>query len=201
MYRFIYIVLLGLCLLTGCNNTQSEAKENTDYENTKKMVADILKTDDGKRAITEVLASDDMQQTYVIDTGVVKQAVTESLSSDQGKEFWTKMFQDPTFVEPFATTLQDQQTEVSKKLMSDPEYQKKMMEILSDPEMEKQTLTLLTSQQFREHLGTVIEETINSPMFQAKIAEMLSNSGGGGNQSSPAPGNDKGVAGKEEENQ
>ncbi len=78
-----------------------------------------------KKAITEVLSSDDMQKTYVIDAKVVQQTVQEALTSDKGKEFWTKMFQDPKFVESFSLALQDQQEKVMKTLMSDPEFQKK----------------------------------------------------------------------------
>ncbi|MGP4042172.1 spore germination lipoprotein GerD [Gracilibacillus sp. D59] len=199
MNRYIYILLISLLLLTSCGGGGGNAanKESDGYEGTKKMVADILKTDEGKKAITEVLASDDMQQTYVIDAKVVKDAVKETLSSDKGKEFWEKMFQDPKFVKSFATALQDKQKDVTKKLMSDPEYQKKLMEVLSNPEMEKQTLTLLTSQQFRSHLEKVMEETFNSPMFQAKITDLLlkaakemkpSGQGGGGSGSGSGSG-------------
>ncbi|GAE93684.1 spore germination protein GerD [Gracilibacillus boraciitolerans JCM 21714] len=176
MNRFLYILLVPpLLLLTSCGGSSNEIKENGDYEGTKKMVADILKTDEGKKAITEVLASDDMQQTYVIDSKIIKEAVTETLSSDKGKEYWTKMFQDPKFVESFALALQDQQEEVIKNLMSDSEYQKKLMEVLNNPEMEKQTLTLLTSQQFRAHLEKVMEETFDSPMFKAKLSDLILN--------------------------
>ncbi|MGN8647766.1 spore germination lipoprotein GerD [Gracilibacillus sp. HCP3S3_G5_1] len=178
MNRLLYILFISLLLLSSCGggggNTTGN-NENDGYEGTKQMVADILKTDEGKKAITEVLSSDDMQQTYVVDSKVVKDAITETLSSDKGKEFWEKMFQDPKFVESFATSLQDKQEDVTKNLMSDSEYQKKLIEILSNPEMEQQTMSVLTSQQFRSHLEKVIEETFNSPMFQAKIADLLLN--------------------------
>lgn len=174
MRQFIYILTV-LLFLTSCGGNQTESEKNEDYEGTKKMVADILKTDDGKKAITEVLASDDMQQTYVLESKMVKDAINETLSNDKGKEFWTKMFEDPAFVKSFATALQDSQQEVIKNLMADSEYQKKLMEVLSNPEMEQQTLTLLTSQQFRSHLETVIEETFNSPMMQEKLSELILN--------------------------
>ncbi len=176
MNRFLYMLVICLLLLAGCgggggNNAANQ--ESDGYEGTKKMVSDILKTDEGKKAITEVLASDDMQQTYVIDSKVIKDAVTETLSSDKGKEFWEKMFQDPKFVESFAKALQDKQEDVTKRLMSDSEYQKKLMEVLKNPEMEQQLMTAVTSQEFRSHLEKVMEETFDSPMFQAKITDLL----------------------------
>ncbi|SFM42267.1 spore germination protein D [Gracilibacillus orientalis] len=194
MNRFLYMLLITLLLLTGCGGGGNNAgnQESDGYEGTKKMVSDILKTDEGKKAITEVLSSDDMQQTYVIESKVIKDAVTETLSSDKGKKFWEKMFQDPKFVESFAKALQDKQKDVTKSLMSDSEYQKKLMEVLKNPEMEKQTMSQLTSQEFRGHLEKVMEETFDSPMFQAKISDLLlkaakemkpSSSGGGGSGS------------------
>ncbi|KAB8127681.1 spore gernimation protein GerD [Gracilibacillus oryzae] len=173
VYIYLIIIMLFVTACGGGGNT--EGKEEGNYEGTKKMVADILKTDEGKKAITEVLASDDMQQTYVIDAKVVKDSVEGALSSDQGKEFWSKMFQDPKFVESFALALQEKQEDVMKKLMSDPEYQTKLMEVFSNPDMEKITLQVLTGQQFRSHLEKLMEETFSSPMFQAKIAELLMN--------------------------
>lgn len=172
MRQFIYILTV-LLFLAGCGGNQAESEKNEDYEGTKKMVADILKTDDGKKAITEVLASDDMQQTYVMESKMVKEAINETLSNDKGKEFWTKMFEDPAFVKSFSTALQDAQEDVTKNLMADSEYQKKLMEVLSNPEMEKQVLTLLTSQQFRSHLETVMEETFDSPMMQEKLSNLI----------------------------
>ncbi|MDX8047316.1 spore germination lipoprotein GerD [Gracilibacillus sp. S3-1-1] len=175
MYRFLYICCFSLLFIAGCGGEGGAAanKEQEGYEGTKKMVADILKTDDGKKAITEVLTSEDMKQTYVIESKAMKEAVQEALTSEKGKEFWEKMFNDPKFVESFAMSLQDKQEDVTKNLMSDSTYQEKLMEVLSNPEMEQQTMTLLTSQEFRSHLEKVMEETFQSPMFQAKIADLL----------------------------
>ena len=195
-------------LLTGCNGN-TDKKGTVDYESTKKMVTDILKTDEGKKAITEVLSGDDMQQTYVIESPAMKEAVTEALSSDKGKEFWEKMFKDPKFVESFAIALQDQQKDVLKNLMSDSEYQKKLMEILSNPDMEKQFLTVVTGQEFRSHLEKVMEETFSSPMFQAKLADLIlqaaqemkppqEGQGSGGSSGSESSGGSEGGQGGEQ---
>ncbi|WP_163539085.1 spore germination lipoprotein GerD [Gracilibacillus sp. YIM 98692] len=172
-YRYFLIILLTLFVLTSCGGNNNTSNQEGEYEGTKKMVTDILSTDDGKKAITEVLSSDDMQKTYVIDSKIVKTSIEEALSSDKGKEFWTKMFEDPKFVESFAKALQEQHEDVMKGLMSDPEFQKKLIEVLSNPEMEQQITKVLTGQQFREHLQKVMEETFNSPMFKAKMSEII----------------------------
>ena len=204
---WMLLICISMLVLAGCN-AGSEQKETSDYEGTKKMVADILKTDEGKKAITEVLSGDDMQQTYVVESSTMKEAVTEALSSDKGKEFWEKLFKDPKFVESYALAMQDQQKEVLKNLMSDPEYQKKLIEILSNPDMEKQLLTVVTGQEFRSHLEKVMEETFSSPIFQAKLADLILQAaqemkppqeGGGGGSSSDESGSGSEGGGSGEE--
>ena len=44
------ITFLSLLIITGCAPQQETAKE-IDYDQTKKMVVDILKTDEGKKAM------------------------------------------------------------------------------------------------------------------------------------------------------
>jgi spore germination protein D len=39
--------------------------------------------------------------------------------------------------------------------------------------MEKAMIDVLKSKEFRQHLQTVITETLNSPIYQAKIQDML----------------------------
>ncbi|MDC3417833.1 spore germination lipoprotein GerD [Aquibacillus salsiterrae] len=212
MNRIIPIALIcfSFLLLTACGGAGSANGEKTDYETTKKMVTDILKTDEGKKAITEVLNDDEMQKTFVIDSKLVKQSVTESLTSDKGKEFWTKMFEDPKFVESFAKSMQDKQEDVIKGLMSDAEYQKKMIEILQNPDMEKQMSTVVTGQEFRQYLEKVIQEQLDTPLFKAKISDLVlkaaenmksgtkdqssgeSSDGGSGGDSSGGQGGDSG---------
>ncbi|QDP38923.1 spore germination lipoprotein GerD [Radiobacillus deserti] len=168
------ILFISFLILTACGAGGGAANgEQADYDTTKKMVTDILKTDEGKKAITEVLTDGEMQQKYVIESDVVKQSITDALTSDKGKEFWSKMFSDPKFVEEFGKTLQDQQKDIMKSLMADSEYQKKMMDILKNPEMEEQMMNVLTSQKFRENLEKVIQETIETPAFKAKVSEIV----------------------------
>lgn len=168
-------ICFSFLLLTSCGGTGggAQAGEEANYDTIKKMVTDILKTDEGKKAMTEVLSDEEMQNTYVIESKIVEQAVTDALTSDKGKEFWTKMFEDPKFVESFAKSLQKQQEDVIKGLMSDSEYQKKMLELLENPQMEEQILSVLKSQDFRGHLETTIQETLNSPLFKAQITDVI----------------------------
>ncbi|WP_226038461.1 spore germination lipoprotein GerD [Aquibacillus saliphilus] len=186
------VICLTLSILSSCTGNGGGNGEQANYDETKKMVTDILKTDDGKKAITEILSDEEIQKKVVIESKVVEDAVSKQLTSEEGKDFWKKMFDDPKFVESFAKMIQKQQEDVTKGLMSDSEYQKKMIEILQNPEMEEQVLSVLTGQKFREHLEKTIQETMDSPMFKAKMTDVIlkaaeemkpSGEGGGGEKS------------------
>lgn len=174
MIRFVFITLLGISftLLAGCSGESTAGKEG-DYETTKKMVVDILQTEDGKKALTEIMADEKVKQELVIQSDVVKSAINETLVSDKGKEMWTTLFKDPKFVEGYAKSMSEEQKKLMKDLMNDAEYQKQMLDLMQNPEITEQTLNLLKSQQFRSHLEETITQTLETPLFQAKIQEIL----------------------------
>ncbi|MCU9615179.1 spore germination lipoprotein GerD [Caldibacillus lycopersici] len=168
------IVLLLFCLTifaNGCS-TQNNAAE-VDYDETKKMVVDILKTDDGKKALKEVLADEELKQELVMDNTVVADSIAKTLVSDKGKEFWKTSFEDPDFVKAYAESMKTENENLLKGLIKDPEYRTMLVEVLHDPELETELSDLLKSTDYRKHLQSVITETIESPLYQAKIQEIL----------------------------
>lgn len=175
MKRKLWQMLLFItCFLTivSCSTMDDETGK-LNYEETKKMVVDILKTDDGKNAIKEILADHEMKQELVLEHSAVSEAITEVLLSDKGKDFWKKSFADPEFAKTFADSMKKEQEELNKNLLKDPEYRQKLIEIMQDPEVEKEITNLLKSNEYRSHLQSVITETLESPVFQAKIQEIL----------------------------
>ena len=172
MRFYIGILIAFIMLLSGCGENPSTAKE-PDYDQTKEMVVDILQTDEGKKALLEVISDDKMKQHLVMDSKAVKEAITEALVSEKGNEMWKKLFDDPDFAESFVESTKEGQKKLFKHLMNDAAFQKKMMDIMKDPEMADETIKLLKSQQFREHLEKTVQETMESPVFQAKMKEAL----------------------------
>jgi len=158
-------------ITTSCNSQQAE--KELDYDQTKKMVVDILQTEDGKKAIQDLILSSEMKEHLIIASDVVKQSINEALLSERGEKMWKSLFEDPSFAKQFTETMSDSQKDLLKQLMTDPEYQQHMMDILQNPELMNQILQLLKSQQFRSHIQTIISETINSPLFQSEMAEIL----------------------------
>jgi spore germination protein D len=172
-YSLLMILAMSICILISGCAPMEESGGQMDYEETKKMVVDILKTDDGKNALKEVMKDEEMKESLVMDQQIVTETIEKTLISDKGTEFWKKVFEDPKFVESFATSLKDEHEKVIKGLMTDPEYQKLMIEIFQDPEMQKTMQTAIKSQEFRKHLQEVVTETLSSPLYKAKIQETL----------------------------
>ena len=168
------LLLLTIFLTTSCAQDQaSSTGGKLDYEETKKMVVDILKTDDGKKALQEVLSDEKLKEQLVLDHKVVTETVQNTLTSEKGIEFWKKTFEDPKFAESIAKTMQKENEQLLKNLMNDPEYRGKMIEVLKDPELGKEVTTLLKSNEYREHVKQVVTETLESPLYQTKIQELL----------------------------
>jgi spore germination protein D len=161
-----------LLLASGCAPTESGGGE-VDYEETKKMVVDILKTDDGKKAIQEVMGDDGMKEKLIMDQPVVTDTIEKTLTSDKGMDFWKKSFEDPKFAESVAKSMKKENEQLLKNLMKDPEYKGMMIEVMKDPELEKELTTLLKSKEYREHLQKVMTETFESPLFKAKMQALI----------------------------
>ncbi|MCL6587376.1 MAG: spore gernimation protein GerD [Anoxybacillus sp.] len=172
MRNWALLLLLIFVMLSSCA-PQESSPAPPDYDQIKKMVVDILKTDEGKKAIQDVMTEDKVKQQLIMDQTVVKQTIEQVLTSKKGMEFWKKAFEDPKFAESFAKSLKTEQEKTIKALMKDPEYQGMMMDILKSPEMEKASLTVLKSKEFRGHLQKVMTETFDSPLFKAKIQDLL----------------------------
>src|SRR5699024_7653648 len=130
-------------------------------------------------------------QQLIMDSDEVKEAITDAMVSEEGKERWKELFADPAFATSFMSATKEGQEKLFKHMMNDPSFQKKMMELLHNLEMSEQTLTLLKSQQFREHLEKTIKETINSPLFQEKIMKEAEKSNEKGNDDKQEKNNEK----------
>lgn len=173
MKRYLSIIFLTLSIffVSACGN--NDESHEAEYETTKKMVIDILQTEEGKEALKDLLADKELQEHLVIESDEVKETVTKAISSEESKENWKKLFQDPEFIQTYAKSISGEQKNLMKDLMHDSQFQEQMIEILKNPEVDKQMLSILTSQAFRAHLEKTIQETLQSPLFQEKINKAL----------------------------
>lgn len=161
-----------MVFLTSCSANDVGGGQ-IDYEETKKMVVDILKTDDGKKAIQDVMSSESMKEKLVMDQKVVTDTIQQTLTSDKAKDYWKQTFSDPKFTQAVSKNLKTENKKLLKELMNDPEYRGMMIEVFKEPEIQKEMADALKSKEYRAHLQKVITETVDSPLFKAKIQELL----------------------------
>lgn len=168
----VILSLLGI-FLTSCAASDESKGNEVSYEETKKMIVDILKTDEGKKALQEVLSDEQFKQEIIMNQEETKKAIEETLVSEKGKQFWEQQLKDEKFAQAFAKSMEKPFEDLMKGLMNDPEYQKKMMELMQNPEMEKNYTKLIKSNEMRSHFQKLIQETFENPMFKAEIFDML----------------------------
>lgn len=169
----VLLLLLFIASLTGCSSSDTSGGGQMDYDQTKKMVVDILKTDDGKKAIQDVMADDKMKEKLVMDQNVVTNTIQQTLTSDKAINFWKKAFSDAKFAEGVAKNMKAENQQLLKSLMNDPEYRNMMVEVFKEPEIQKEMTDALKSKNYRSHLQSIITETMDSPLFKAKMEQML----------------------------
>lgn len=169
----LFSLLFTSLLLTSCSSSDSSGSSQIDYDQTKKMVVDILKTDDGKKAIQDVMSDDKVKQKLVMDQKVVSDTIQQTLTSEKAVDFWKKTFSDTKFAESAAKTMRTENEKLLKDLMNDPDYRAMMIQVFKEPEIQKEMADALKSKDYRAHLQTVITETFESPLFKAKMEEVL----------------------------
>ncbi|RFU68585.1 spore gernimation protein GerD [Peribacillus saganii] len=171
--RVVFCIFSAICILfTGCSPKESGG-ERVQYEETKKMVVDILKTDEGKKAIQDVMSDEKVKSQMVMDQKVVSSTIEQSMTSDKAKEFWQKAFDDPKFASAYAKGLRQEHESLLKDLMKDPQYRGMLMEVMQDPELQKELRTLIKSKAMRDETKRIMLETMDSPLAQEKIQDIL----------------------------
>ncbi|MDM5152971.1 spore germination lipoprotein GerD [Bacillus sp. DX1.1] len=204
MKRMLLILFFSILPITLVACAQGEeAKPELDYDQTKKMIVDILKTDQGKKAIQDVLTDEKMKQALILDANVVKKTIEDAMASEKGQQFWEKLFKDPEFAAKFAKSMGKEQTNLMKTLLKDPEYQAGVIEIMKNPEVEKMMLQTMKSKEYRQYLQQVLTEAAESPLFQAKMIDIISKGikkaeKGGGAEKKEAGGGGSQEGGKEQ---
>ncbi|KZE68200.1 spore gernimation protein GerD [Fictibacillus phosphorivorans] len=169
---YIFLFCISLAALSGCAQ-EAQGSSQVDYEATKKMLVDLLKTDEGKKAIKEVLSDKEIQQDILIDQQVIKQTIEQQLLSEKGQKFWQTLFKDPKFSVAFAKSMRKEHEKLMKDLIKDPQYQAEVMKIMQNPQMAQKLLGLVDTQPVRKEMKRVMLETFDSPIVQAQIQEML----------------------------
>lgn len=164
--------LILLSLINGCAPMNEEGVK-PDYQQTKEMVVDILHTEEGKQAIRDVLADDNMKQEILLDEPIVRSTIQDTLLQADNKEKFQSLMMDPNFAKSYAEQLEEQHKKLFKDLMKDPDYRQSMIELLQEPDMEKQFVEVAKSSEFRKQTMDVMKESLQSPRFRLELLELL----------------------------
>lgn len=175
MKKFLWLLLLVL-FLTSC----SGSKETTlSYDEIKKIVIDSIQTEDGKKAMRQLLEEPSFRELLILEHEEVRKATEETLLSKEAEEFWKKTFEDPAFKETMAKSMQKQQQEIMKDLLKDATYQEDLTAFFGQPDMQKQLENILKGSIMRKEMEKIVQETIESPLLEKKWQDLVKESGSG----------------------
>ncbi|TXK78072.1 spore germination lipoprotein GerD [Paenibacillus sp. N3.4] len=151
------------------------------------MILDILKSDDGKKAISAAnksIMNGDVGANALSGQSQIKllsaneslqlqMAVKDVLTAKENNQFLQEMMKDPKFAGDFAKAIQKDTKQMFKDLLKDPEYQKSLVDTMKNPEYEKMTLDIMKTAPYRQQMMTVMEDSIQSPLFRAHLVDLL----------------------------
>ncbi|WP_059174163.1 spore germination lipoprotein GerD [Bacillus sp. FJAT-27445] len=174
MKKGFLLIFIGFVLTaSGCAGGTNQIESKLNYEETKKMLVDILHTDDGKKAIHDIMTDDKVKKQMIMDESVVTETIQKTLVSKEGIDFWKESLKDPKMASALAKSMKTENEKLLKDLMKDPDYRGMMIEVFKEPEMQKEMADALKSKDFRLHLQAVIAESMQSPLFKAEMQELL----------------------------
>lgn len=196
IFSFCFIVFLA-----GCSANQQNTQS---YDEVKKIMLDALQSEDGKKAIRQLLEDNSFRDLLILENAEVKKAIEETLLSKKAEAYWKKQFEDPKFRETFAKSIKKEQEDVMKDLIKDASFQKDLEQFFGQPDMQKQLEKILKSANSKENLEKIIAETIESPLLQEKWLKLIQSAGeaaGGEEKSKGGNSSDESGGGKKKEGQ
>lgn len=174
MMKKILLLLLSIFTLAACSNTKETSPS---YDEIKKIVIDSIQTEEGKKAMRQLLQEPDFRELVVLEHDEVRKATEETLLSKEAEDFWKKTFEDPKFQETIAKSMQKQQQQILKSLMKDPGYQEDLTAFFGQPDMQKQLGDVMKSAVMRKEMEKIVQQTIENPLLEAKWQKMIRESG------------------------
>jgi spore germination protein D len=169
--------LAMVCLVTACgSDTQASTTNGAGgYKETKSMVLDILKTEDGIKAIQDANTRNNtkIQMLSAGDTRQLQLAVKDVLVDTNSTKFLNNMITDPLFAGQFAKAIQKETKQLQKDLMKDPEYQVQLLNAMKGAEFQAMLLDTMKSPQYKQQIQTAIQESLQSPLFRVEMMNLM----------------------------
>lgn len=168
-----FVITFLIVILVSCGSQQPEQGQTLDYQETKQMVLDILKTDDGKKIVQNIIEEPELKQKIMVSESTVTDAVDQALHNPKNQKQMQRMFQDPKVAANFAKVTQKEHEKLIKQLMKDPEYQKMLLDVFKNPDFEKQLTDLMKTEPFRKQTMVIMTEALDNPIFKEKYMQLM----------------------------
>lgn len=187
--RFMPIAVIMLMILTSCGPETTSSGQQ--YKDGKEMVLDILKSEDGKKAIKSALNQDEggeggggsssgggssgggMKTLNTADTEQLKLTVKEVIVNPENGKFLQSMMTDPKFAGDFAKAIKNENKQLHMQLIKDPDYQRDLLQVMKNQEFETIVMDALKSVKMRQQMRMVVQDTMQNPMFKAELVDLL----------------------------
>lgn len=166
--------IASMLLLSSCGGGGGKAQGSSqpDYKTIKTMVLDIMQTEEAKKTVSKMMKDEKFKQSMILDTSTVRTTLIKSIADPKNPQI-KEAFNDPKFTSTLAKSMKNENKELLKDLMKDPEYQKMMVSVMKDPEFEKNLMDLMKSSAYRQQTMQVMKEAIKSPLFQAELLKIM----------------------------
>ena len=181
-FRLCSIISLSALLLTACGSDQGYTTQQLGYKEMKTMVVDILKSDEGKKAVEEAIngnrgssgsGSMGMKMLSQQSGDQIRMAVKDTLVSEEYKKEIEKIMTDPQFAGDFAKAVSSESKQLHLQLIKDPTYQKSIEDILKSPEVMKSFLELTKTSDYRKQSMAIMQEAMQNPLFRVEVLQLL----------------------------
>ncbi|MBG9792592.1 spore gernimation protein [Paenibacillus dendritiformis] len=181
---FIRLAMVGaimMLLLASCGAEQPAAQSTMDYKELKSMVIDILKSEEGQKAVQSASSGGSgggggmqMQALTMQQQEQIRTAVKDTLVSPEYEKVIEEVMKDPKFAGEFAKAVNKENKELHKSLIKDPTYQQSFGEMLKSPDMTKAYLDMMKTPEYRKQMMTLVKDAMGSPLFKLEVMELLS---------------------------
>lgn len=131
-FYLVLALLLVVFSLSGCGSKKS-AKESSNYKDTKHMVIDILKTPEGKKAVTQASKGESTSTQSSKDSGSSSDSSGDGGGKEESSGGSTGM---KTQSQDVPKLVKEENKKMLKTLSADPEFQKAVIAAMKTPEVQ-----------------------------------------------------------------
>lgn len=176
---FLSIFALTFVLASCGAESSGGGQQTLSYKDMKSMVIDILKTEDAQKALQESAQQQtgySAQQSKLLsvqDQEEVRLAIKDVISSPDYDKVIKKLMTDTRFAGEFAKAVNKENKTIHKELIKDPQYQAELLKTFNNPEMEKMILEVLKSAQYRKEVMSLMQESMQNPLFRLEVLELM----------------------------